>query len=196
MHKSLLFLALAAQSFAAPTTQPIPEDNILETRQTSYLPQLKRATILANVTQPSVDRDSCGSSRIGTRVFWTCRDTLRYDAQSGRGVLPLAASTAAWSDRLNTGPKITSSNNPVGVASTGKNPIHLMYGTDANNLQPYFPFQSDSCPPNGVCSDGTRSVVWPNQPPLITTSSSTSAVGYSWIAKVSLSSSHFIPSMI
>lgn len=183
MHKSLLFVALAAQSLAAPT--PYGSDNsTIDPRQTSPLPQLKRATILANVTQPSVDRDSCGSSRIGSRAFWTCRDTLRYDPVSMKGVLPLAANTAAWTDLTSTGPLISKSKNPIGVASNGNNSIHLMYGTDQNNLKPYFPFQTDSCPPNGVCSDGSRYVVWPNQPPLITQSNSRNAVGYSWIAKV------------
>lgn len=125
MYTPLLLLALAAQSLAAPTQLTTNEDTI-ESRQTSaVLPQLKRATILANVTQPSVDRDSCGSSRIGNRAFWTCRDTLRYDAKSGRGVLPLAANTGGWSDLTTTGPLISKSNNAVGVASSGKNPIRM-----------------------------------------------------------------------
>lgn len=198
MHRSILLLiALATFSLGAPA-EPISKDHTLESRQ-SYsptLPQLKRATIIANVTQPSIDRDSCGSSRIGSRAFWTCRDTLKYDAVQMKGVLPLAANTGGWTDLTATGPLLSSKANPVGVASSGNNTIHLMYGTDPNNLVPYFPFQSDSCPPNGVCSDGTRAVVWPNQPPLITQSNSRGATGYSWIAKVSINQNSVVRSKV
>lgn len=191
MHVSLLFIALAAQSLAVPT-DAMTKDHTIESRQSySALPKLKRATIIANVTQPSIDRDSCGSCRIGNRAFWTCRDTQRYDLASMEDVLPLAANTGGWTNVTTTGPLISSKNNPVGVASSGNNSIYLMYGTNPNNLTAYFPFQSDSCPPSGVCTNGTRDVVWPDQPPLITQSDSRSATGYSWIAKVSINNSIF-----
>lgn len=140
MHKSLLLIALAAQSLAAPTEQPMSKGDSIELRQScSAVPQLKRANIIANVTQPSIDRDSCGSSRISSRAFWTCRDALRYDPVSMKGVLPLAANTGGWTDLTTTGPLISSAGNPVGVASSGNNSIHLMYGTNPEQLDAILP---------------------------------------------------------
>lgn len=133
MYRSLLLAVLAVQSIAAPA----PDVAITKPKQktTAPLPQFKRATIIANVTQPSIDRDSCGSARIGNRAFWTCRDTMAYNVTLQEDVLPIAANTGGWTDLTPTGPLISNKGNTVGVASSGNNSIHLMYGTNPMNLQ-------------------------------------------------------------
>lgn len=161
MGKYLLLAALAAQAMAAPAEQ-------LEIRQ-AKMPQLQSATYIGNVTDPNLDRDSCGSVRIGTRAFWTCRDTMVN--KNGVSVLPVISNTVAWTD-LNAkgGPVIKTTGNPVGVASTGTSPILQMYGNpNTDNLMPYFPLTASECNTNtaGECSDGSRWAIWPDSPPLI-----------------------------
>ncbi|KXT03640.1 hypothetical protein AC579_1586 [Pseudocercospora musae] len=170
MLKLLLPAALAVQVFAAPT-EPIA--------RRAVTPVFKSATVLGNLTDPTKDRDSCGSTRIGSRAFWTCRDTMAW--ANNADVLPVYANTAAWTTG---GATVSTKNNAVGAGSTGSNPILPMNGP----LREYFPLQSGMCSGNhGFCTDGTRWANWPNTPPLMTSASSTKAIGYSWIAKSHLS---------
>ena len=171
----LLLCGLIAQSLAV----PVPPSYGGGIR-----PQLKQATYVANVTDPSVSRDSCGSTQIGDRTFWTCRDTMLYDASTEKCTFPMITNTASWTNMSSGGPDIQQGG-PAGVGSTGSNSILQMYGGDmSSSMTPYFPVQSDECPSSGVCDDGSRWTVWPDQPPVITSSNADgSAVGYTWIAK-------------
>ncbi|KAK4498404.1 hypothetical protein PRZ48_011062 [Zasmidium cellare] len=175
MFNHILLAACLAQTYASPLTP-----------RAAVTPQVKSATYLGNVTDPALDRDSCGSVRIGTRAFWTCRDTMVYNTQSGQDQLPIIVSTAGWTDAVaNTGgPAIKTTGGTVGAASNGKGPILQMYGNNVNSLKEYFPIASDNCNTNhGFCSDGTRWAIWPDSPPLITKSSPKSITAYNWIPR-------------
>ncbi|KAF2216856.1 hypothetical protein CERZMDRAFT_92929 [Cercospora zeae-maydis SCOH1-5] len=149
---------------------------------TTTVPRMKTATYLANVTDPALTRDSCASSRIGDRVLWTCRDTQGYDAQSGKPItLPIMTNSAAWTNLSASGGPLLAPG-PVGAGSNGSNPILHMYGGHPLTMPMYYPLQDTQCPDSGACEDGTRYVVWPDQPPLITQRGSDgSTVGYTWI---------------
>lgn len=154
------------------------------------MPQFKSATVLGNVTDPALDRDSCGSVRIGSRAFWTCRDTEVYNAQTGQGQLPIIVTTAGWTDSIAKvgGPAVKTTGGTKGAASNGTNPILQMYGNNPSTIKEYFPIASDNCNTNhGFCSDGTRWAIWPDSPPLITQRSSTRITGYTWIPRAHLS---------
>lgn len=182
----MLLAALAAQTMAAPLDMSTGD---LETRQ-AKMPQFKSATYIGNVTDPNLDRDSCGSVRIGTRAFWTCRDTMVN--KNGVSVLPVISSTVGWTDpQSKGGPVIKTTGNPVGVGSTGTSPILQMYGYPrTDNIVPYFPLTASECNTNvaGACPDGSRWAIWPDSPPLIsqTSSNGASAVGYTWVPKAHL----------
>lgn len=79
MLDMLLLPLLAASALAAPQ----------QTTPTGVRPQFKSAKYVGNVTDPSLDRDSCGSTRIGSRAFWTCRDTMAFvrDMKAMRALL-------------------------------------------------------------------------------------------------------------
>lgn len=117
--------------------------------------------IIGNVADPTLNRDSCAASLFGGRALWTCRDTQTYDSD-GIPTLPLWTSSASWTD---------------GGASLD------MYGGD-NGQQSFYPLVPGNCDDNqaGQCSDGSRYVIWPNAPPLVTsTDSSGNTVGYTWV---------------
>lgn len=151
-------------------------------RAAAVTPRAVNATYVANVTDPSLTRDSCGSVRVGNRVLWTCRDTQLFNKSDMKiQTLPITPNSASWSD-LNAGggPKIAPGE--TGAASSGTNPILTMYGGNAPNYPSYFPVLDSQCPQSGACADGSRYVVWPDQPPLITRQRSDgSAIGYTWI---------------
>ncbi|KAF2174063.1 hypothetical protein M409DRAFT_16337 [Zasmidium cellare ATCC 36951] len=175
MLNHILLAAWLAQAYASPLSP-----------RAAVTPKFKSATYLGNVTDPALDRDSCGSVRIGTRAFWTCRDTMVYNTQTGQDQLPIIVSTAGWTDAVaNTGgPAIKKTGGTVGAASNGKGPILQMYGNNVNSLKEYFPIASDNCNTNhGFCSDGSRWAIWPDSPPLVTASSSSSITAYNWIPR-------------
>lgn len=182
MRNCILSAALAAQALAAPTE---PSWATLQKRQ-AVAPQLKQTTYLGNVTDPAVDRDSCGSVRIGKRNLWTCRDSLYYNSVTSLTQLPVIVNSAAWTDRTSTGPVIKTVAAPLGDGSAG-NPIMQMYGGTTPITTEYYPLTASECNGNhGFCSDGSRWVIWPDQPPLLTSSTSTTAVAYSWIPKYNI----------
>jgi hypothetical protein len=171
---SLVGIVLASPSKVAPATRA------------AVSPQVASVKLIANVTDPRVTRDSCGSVRIGDRAFWTCRDTETWNQTSRQGDLPLIANTASWTDFNEDGtPKIQTG--PVGADSNGHNPILLMYGGHPKTYPAFYPILDDECPDSGVCEDGSRWAIWPNSPPVMTnTGDDGSAVGYTWIPKAHL----------
>ncbi|KAI5363048.1 hypothetical protein Slin15195_G104250 [Septoria linicola] len=179
----LLFLGLLVLALAA----PIPQNSTPAGYSNTIAPRMKTATYVANITDPALTRDSCGSSRIGDRVFWTCRDTQAYDVAAGKAqALPIMTNTAAWTDlKSEGGPKLGAG--PAGAASDGIKPILQMYGGDAMTMPTYFPVQANQCPGSGACGDGTRYPVWPDQPPLVAQNGQDgSAVTYTWTPNVQL----------
>lgn len=188
MLTSLLALTgLVMPVFCWPWPNPI-----LQPRATAVMPQVANYTLLANVTSPVLNRDSCGSARFGSRMLWTCRDTLGYDPSTNKsyGYGPVT-NTASWADYnsyayplLQPGPK--------GAGSNGSNNILLMYGGHSFGLPAFYPPQADQCPDGGACSDQSRWAIWPDQPPVVTTSASDgSATGYTWIPNTHLASGSF-----
>ena len=171
---SLVGTVLASPSKVAPATRA------------AVSPQVASVKLIANVTDPRVTRDSCGSVRIGDRAFWTCRDTETWNRTSRQGDLPLIANTASWTDFNADGtPKIQTG--PVGADSNGHNPILLMYGGHPKTYPAFYPILDDECPDSGACEDGSRWAIWPNSPPMMTnTGDDGSAVGYTWIPKAHL----------
>lgn len=99
--------------------------------------------LIANFTDSRYNRDSCTSSKLGDREFWTCRDT---QTTSGG----FFTSTASWTDFYSNGiPKFVGSN-------------LLAYG---NNDQNFFTAPSrQGFDSNGFSTtgDGTRYVGWPD----------------------------------
>lgn len=142
--------------------------------------------VLGNVSDPSIDRDSCGSARFGNRVLWTCRDSQPFS--NGQPVLPVYSSSASWTNFASDGtPLIQSWTDASGNGETGL----LCYGE--NNEQPFFTYPSDLCSSNtaGECGDDTRYALWPDSPPLVTSEdTSTGAVtAYTWISQTHITNS-------
>jgi hypothetical protein len=52
----------------------------------------------------------------------------------------------------------------------------------------FYPILSDECPDSGVCDDGSRWAIWPNSPPMITSTEDNEGmtIGYTWIPKAHL----------
>ncbi|KAI1815058.1 hypothetical protein GGS20DRAFT_597415 [Poronia punctata] len=131
----------------------------------AFTPTVKTVTLLGNLADPAINRDSCGSVRVGDRAFWTCRDSQPYD-DSGKPTLPLWSSSASWS------------NFPDGK------PDLLMYGGDGSRT-PFFPYVEGECNDNsaGACPDGSRYALWPDSPPLLTSNVNNVVTMYTWITK-------------
>lgn len=148
-------------------------------------PSVKHATYVANVSNPLLSRDSCGSTRISNRVFWACRDTSRLDESTGKRTLPTVTNSASWTNRTAFG------HPSISKAATSQDTTRslTMYGGHGNALSPYFPLVGSECPITGMCMDGTRWAVWPDQPPVIVQEADDgSATGYTWVRKVHLKS--------
>jgi hypothetical protein len=132
----------------------------------AFSPTVKNATVKGIVADPVINRDSCGSTRIGTCAFWTCRDSQPYDS-NGIPTLPLWSSSASWSNFNADG-----------------TPALVQYGSGAIRT-PYFPLTAGECNTNtaGGCSDGTRYAIWPDSPPLVTSTANNIVTAYTWITK-------------
>ncbi|KAI0485834.1 hypothetical protein F4859DRAFT_512027 [Xylaria cf. heliscus] len=132
-------------------------------QERAFTPTVKSATILGNVADPAINRDSCGSARIGNRAIWTCRDSQPYS--NGVPVLPIWSSSASWTNFNGDG-----------------TPALQQYG-GGGSRNPYFPYQADECNTNtaGSCSDGTRYALWPDSPPLVASTTNNVATAYTWI---------------
>lgn len=141
--------------------------------------------LLGNVSDPAINRDSCGSARFGSRALWTCRDSQPY--ADGVPTLPIYSSSASWTDFASDGtPLIQTWTDAAGSTETGL----LCYGD--NYEEPFFPLEADECNTNtaGECSDGTRYAIWPNSPPLVTSDDTTSGVieAFTWITEAHITS--------
>ncbi|KAI1428431.1 hypothetical protein F5Y12DRAFT_731726 [Xylaria sp. FL1777] len=131
----------------------------------AFTPTVKSATAVGNVADPSINRDSCGSTRVGDRVFWTCRDT--QPLKNGVATLPVWSSSASWSNFNADG-----------------TPAIQQYG-GGGSQEPYFVYTADECSTNsaGLCDDGTRYALWPDSPPLVTSTAGNVITAYTWIRK-------------
>lgn len=137
-------------------------------KKRDWYPTVQSYQILGDVSDPSLNRDSCGSSKVGDRLLWTCRDTQNRNGDSLSG--PVYSTSAAWTNL-----------NSDGTPQLG------MYSTHSST--PYFPYASDECPqsPSGDCGDGTRFALWQNQPPLVTSVNGNVATAYTWIPRTHIS---------
>lgn len=151
VSKIIVCLAAVSSAFTQPQTR-------------AFSPKVVSTEELGIVSDASLNRDSCGSVRIGDRALWTCRDT-----QSSRIDLPIWSSSAAWTNFNQFGTPQTSMYSP-------------------KSQQPYFKPLSNECPNNsaGVCSDNSRWVIWPDSPPLVTKKQGSVVTAYSWIKRAHL----------
>ncbi|OKL58721.1 hypothetical protein UA08_06313 [Talaromyces atroroseus] len=136
--------------------------------------------LIGNVSDPTIDRDSCCSARFGSRELWTCRDSQPY--ANGVPTLPIYSSSASWTEFSSDGtPLIQSWTDAAGNTETG-----LLCSGD-NYEEPFFPILADECDTNtaGACSDNTRYVIWPNSPPLVTSEDATTGIieAFTWITE-------------
>lgn len=114
-------------------------------------PQLLSATFVGNMTDATLNRDSCAASLFNGRALWTCRDT--QPVVNGQAGLPVSASSASW----------TAMSGGLPVASNG-----ILAATGNNDNKPFYPIDIyTNCGEYGVCSDGTRYALWPDQPPMV-----------------------------
>jgi hypothetical protein len=140
--------------------------------------------LLGNVSDPTIDRDSCCSARFGSRELWTCRDSDPY--ANGVPTLPIYSSSASWTEFVsgNT-PLISTWTDAAGNTETG-----LLCSGD-NYEEPFFPILADECGTNtaGACTDDTRYAIWPNSPPLVTSDNTTTGVieAFTWITEAHIS---------
>ena len=147
-------------------------------------PVFKSFTVLGNVTDPSLNRDSCSSAQFGDKVFWTCRDT-EVLLENGNH-FGLWANSAGWSERGFDGRPAFQQGGPIGVASTGSNTILPLKGPGPS-LPLFYPLGPDMCPDAGVCNDGSRWVGWPDAAPLVTNTASDGTItAYTWVTKTHL----------
>ncbi|KAH6608934.1 hypothetical protein Trco_002280 [Trichoderma cornu-damae] len=146
-----------------------------------YKPQAMSAAVLANVTDPDLSRDSCGSVKMGPRTLWACRDTaVRIPGTDRYGFL--FANTAGWTGHGRDGAPAIQTGGPAGAGSDGANEILLMTGPRPT-LPTFYPLGPNMCPNSGVCDDGTtRWTGWPDSPPLVTeTARDGTVTAYTWV---------------
>ncbi|KAK5636484.1 hypothetical protein RRF57_012196 [Xylaria bambusicola] len=124
----------------------------------AFTPTVKSATVVGNVADPAINRDSCGSSR------------QPFDS-NGVPTLPIWASSASWSN----------------INADGT-PDLLQYG-GGGSRDPYFFYTDDECNTNsaGSCPDGSRYALWPDSPPLVTSTDNNVVTAYTWIRKSRIS---------
>ncbi|KAJ2983221.1 hypothetical protein NQ176_g853 [Zarea fungicola] len=171
MKTFIILLSCVAAGFTAPSRAVVA-------------PTAKSVHIIANVTNPNLNRDSCGATKFGKKAFWTCRDT-QYMMSNGQWSFPFTNSVG-WSDFNPDGSPKLQHGGIVGPGSTGSNDILLMRGPNPS-LPNFFKAGPDMCPDSGVCSDGSRWVGWPDTPPLIThTASDGTITAYSWVSKTNI----------
>ena len=128
-----------------------------------WYPTVNAIEELGNISEPGLNRDSCGSVRIADRVLWACRDTQPYDG-NGIPTTPVWSSSAGWTNF-----------NAFGTPELG------LYSP--RYQVPFYPYSSDQCGGSSVgdCGDGTRYALWPDQPPIITNSNGNTVTGYTWV---------------
>lgn len=123
--------------------------------------------VLGLVDDPELNRDSCTSTRVGSRQLWTCRDT---NARPGAQPQFFYGSTASWSDTN------TESSTKV------KDGNLTCYG---RNQGAYFEPPPSACGgASGTCPDDSRWVIWPDSPPLPVDDGNGGTKLYTWIKNV------------
>lgn len=130
--------------------------------------------VLGLVTDPRLNRDSCGSVRFQDRDFWTCRDTQHFD-DNGNPELQIVSSSASWTKFYPDGSPYIE---PFLDGTQGL----LMNGENEKNV--YFPLQPGQCDDNtaGNCGDDTRYAIWPDSPPMVSsTLDSGTITAYTWV---------------
>ena len=163
-------------------------------------PTVKTATLygpIAEFEPQYLDRDSCGTSAalFGDRVLFVCRDTEIYiDRQNtSEGVGAFYSSSASW---INKNPDGSLPFVPFNSSDYGYQPgyDHLLPAYGLNNNKSFYPLQPDENPDTeGVDQsanggNGTRWVIWPDTPPLVTKIENGCYTAYTWIkqAKITL----------
>lgn len=125
--------------------------------------------VLGLVDDPELNRDSCTSTRVGSRQLWTCRDT---NAIAGAQQQFFYSSTASWSETN------TESSTKV------KDGNLTCYG---RNKGAYFEPAPPECGGTaGSCPDDSRWVIWPDSPPLPVDDGNGGTKLYTWIKNVHL----------
>ncbi|KAL7793232.1 hypothetical protein V8C37DRAFT_378868 [Trichoderma ceciliae] len=196
MHLVLFLAASLAASIAHALPIQYDDEKIFVISQkpaliSQYMPQAKSATVLANVTDPDVSRDSCGSVKMGPRALWTCRDTsIRIPGTDHYGFV--FTNTVGWTDYRGDGAPAIQAGGPVGAGSGGTNNILLMKGPRPS-LPTFYPLGSNMCPNSGVCDDGaTRWTGWPDSPPMVTeTARDGNVTAYTWVSNNHIASRSF-----
>ena len=146
-------------------------------------PKVKgEAQVLGIATDPSLDRDSCGSVKFNTRALWVCRDTQPV-GPDGLPNFPVFTSSASWSDFNKDGtPGLTPINPKENTSTIDVDDELLLYGK--NHEKAFYPLQYNECNDNqaGECGDGSRYALWPDSPPLVSViNADGSIVAYTWI---------------
>ncbi|RFU72222.1 hypothetical protein TARUN_10038 [Trichoderma arundinaceum] len=187
----MLFNIFLAASLAASVAHALPiqydDKKIFVISQkpaliSQYKPQAKSTTILANVTDPDLSRDSCGSVKMGSRTLWTCRDTsIRIPGTGEYGFV--FTNTVGWTDNRPDGAPAIQAGGPVGAGSDGANDVLLVKGPRPS-LPVFYPLGPNMCPNSGVCDDGaTRWTSWPDSPPLVSeTAQDGTVTAYTWVS--------------
>ncbi|KAL7961128.1 hypothetical protein V8C34DRAFT_36392 [Trichoderma compactum] len=195
MMDMFLFLAVllaASITYAVPIQYESKKIFVISQKPTlipHYMPQAKSATILANVTDPDLSRDSCGSVKMGFRTLWTCRDTAIRIPGTNQFAF-VFANTAGWTDHQQDEAPAIQEGGPVGAGSDGTNSILLMKGPRPT-LPTFYPLGPNMCPNSGACDDGTsRWTAWPDSPPMVTDTALNGAVtAYTWVSNNQMVSS-------
>ena len=150
-----------------------------------FKPSVYRYEVIANITDPKLNRDSCSSVKLGSRAFWTCRDTS-YKLSDGSWSFPFVNSVG-WTDYNADGSPYIQPSKELGPGSTGSNNILLMKGP-LPTLPAYFPLRQSDCGDAGVCGDSFRWVSWVDSPPLVTNTAEDGTItAYAWLSKTLLS---------
>lgn len=183
IHLGMLLLVSATSVFPKVKGTSTPQ---LIANTPAVWPRVKGTPqLIANVTDPTTSRDSCGSVRLGDRALWVCRDSQGFDSTVGRTVkIPLIPNTASWTSFDKDGTPAIVHGAPVGAGSNGSNPVLLMYSSgDVISYPAFFPEQGDECGESGVCPNGTRYALWPSSPPMVAGMMAGGLTAYSWVSK-------------
>lgn len=151
-------------------------------------PKVKSSTLFGPVTDPSLVRDSCGSTAWNTnRLLWVCRDTQDMGTD-GLPEFPAFSSSASYTNFNKDG---SIPWQPIAENDFGYTSELIMYGKNHNKA--FYPLTYDECNDNqsGQCGDTSRYALWPNNPPMITDiNADGSILAYTWIPKT-----HILPNL-
>lgn len=156
------------------------------------IPRIKSTRTLGLVGDPRYNRDLAGSVRFGERTLWTWRDTQTIDAKTGKFQQnELFSSTVSWSNHNDDDSPAFSHSGRRNSSFSGRpektspNALVLKHYGEHNADRAFFRIIHDGCEPRaGVHKDGSRRAMWPDAPPLVTsTSESGRTIAYAWVQK-------------